>query len=321
MSIPVPVILTEENKIDQDTSESETPDQLSTTKRIKDADFRMIVITYNRPASLQRLLDSLNKADYLSDKVVIEVWIDRSKSNEIHGPTYETASKFVFDKGQITVHNHTKHAGLYGQWIDTWQPNEDTKEMAVILEDDISVSPLFYRYLKKVHARYDRRPEVNGFALQGISIKHGGAGGNLRAPLENVVFLYPILGSWGFSPRKDNWIKFRQWYKTASKDKNFKPLVPGILPTQWYQIFLKRGKTDGMWTMWHIYYAYSKKERTLYPNFPNKQGMTINWKESGIHYKKGQKNGDPLVTEWDSRLDNLPDEPIHLDANGRVVKY
>jgi hypothetical protein len=73
--------------------------------------------------------------------------------------------------------------------------------------------------------------------------------------------------------------------------------------------------------MWHIYYAYSKKERTLHPNFPNKQGMTINWKESGIHYKKGQKNGDPLVTEWDTRLDNLPDEPIHLDANGKVVKY
>ncbi|XP_071138986.1 uncharacterized protein [Mytilus edulis] len=287
--------------------------------RVTEVHLRIMVITYNRAESMLRLLKSLNNVDYLDDRVVLEIWVDRSKDGVIDKKTFDTARNFSFEKGFKTVHQQDKHVGIYGQWIDTWQPTADSKEIAVIFEDDITVSPFFYRYLKKVHARYDNRPEVNGYSLQGISIKHGGAGGNLHAPDNHVVFLYPIVGSWGFSPKKENWIEFQRWFAEARKNTSFQPYVPGILPTGWYKTFLKQGKTDSMWTMWHIFYAYSKKERTLYPNFPKNAGMTINWKEKGLHFAKTLKNTDPLVMEWDPRLDNLPEEPIHLDANGKIV--
>jgi hypothetical protein len=63
------------------------------------------------------------------------------------------------------------HVGLYGQWMGLWQPTEETKEMAVIFEDDLTVSPFFYRYLKNVHAKYGSVPYINSYALQ-CSMKH-----------------------------------------------------------------------------------------------------------------------------------------------------
>ncbi|XP_076080579.1 uncharacterized protein LOC143051580 [Mytilus galloprovincialis] len=288
---------------------------------IPDVDARIIVITFNRSHSLRRLLESLNKVDYLGDKVVIEIWIDRNKDNEFDEKSYVTAKNFNFDKGLKTINIQKKHAGIYGQWIWTWRPTKDTKEICVILEDDLSVSTFFYRYLKKVHAQYDHRPEVNGYALQAASLKHGGGKGPLQAPDENIVFLYPVLGSWGFSPSRDNWIGFQNWFREAHKNKTFLPLVPGILPTLWYKKELKAGTHENIWTMWQIYYAYSKNERTLYPNFPNKTGMTINWRENGLHFSKAVEVAGPLVESWDERIENLPVEPVHLDVNGTIVKY
>lgn len=92
------------------------------------------------------------------------------------------------------VHNHTKHVGIYGQWIGTWNPAPDSNEIAVILEDDLTVSRHFYQWLINVHRKYDDRTDLAGYALQGRSMKHGGAAGNLRGPDKDVCFMYPILG-------------------------------------------------------------------------------------------------------------------------------
>ena len=74
-------------------------------------DLRLIIITYNRPWSLQRLLTSFNEAEYFNDMVVIAIWIDRSKYGTIDDKTYQVATHFKLDKGDINVMNHTDHVG------------------------------------------------------------------------------------------------------------------------------------------------------------------------------------------------------------------
>ncbi|KAK3095592.1 hypothetical protein FSP39_016444, partial [Pinctada imbricata] len=288
----------------------------------KPLDFRIICMVFNRAHSLERLLNSLNTVDYMGAKVLVEVWLDRSRDDgSIDRSTYITASTFNFLHGDIRVHNHTRHVGIYGQWMGTWKPAPVSKEIAVFLEDDISVSPHLYRWLKNAHQKYDGRKEIAGYSLQGRSMKHNGAAGNLKAPKGQFCMLYKVVGSWGFSPQRENWLKYVEWYKKASKDLTFSPLVKGILPSHWYQIFIKQGKTESMWTMWHIYYTHINNEFTLYPSFPNNQGITINWQESGLHYQKKQtlKKGDPLLTKWNSTYDNLPDNPVKLDYGGIVI--
>lgn len=67
-------------------------------------DLRIIVVVYNRPQSLERLLNSLNEAHYFKHNVELEVWIDRSKKDgSIHNATYYAASKFKFLHGKYKV--------------------------------------------------------------------------------------------------------------------------------------------------------------------------------------------------------------------------
>jgi hypothetical protein len=61
----------------------------------------------------ERLLLSLNTVDYMSDKVTVEIWIDRSKEGRIHEQTYAVGHKFVFEKGSKTVTKHRKDLILY----------------------------------------------------------------------------------------------------------------------------------------------------------------------------------------------------------------
>ncbi|KAK3599751.1 hypothetical protein CHS0354_037231 [Potamilus streckersoni] len=232
---------------------------------------RIIVIVYNRASSLGRLLEYLNKANYYGDNVMLEVWIDRAKNGTIDAKTYNLARAFKFSHGDFKICNHTRHTGIYGQWMGTWKPSVNSSEIGIFLEDDLSVSPYFYKWLRVVHNKYHHLEHINGFALQGVSITHGlhAKSQYLDINKKHRTFLYPILGTWGFSPKVNNWLKFLDWYKDSVKDLTFHPIVEGIWPSEWYKIFLKNGKEYTMWEMWHIYHAWKSKELTLYSNFPD----------------------------------------------------
>lgn len=287
--------------------------------RRNNVDLRIIVLTFNRPQSLKRLLRSLNDAYYFNDTVVLEIWIDRSNDGNIHTETFLVASTVPFDKGEKSIYNHSKNVGLYGQWMGTWQPSEIMNEIGIIFEDDVSVSPWFYHYLKIVHQKYQHREDINGYSLQ-INIKHGKKNGILNVSQSNNVFLYPVIGTSGFSPKKNNWIKFTNWY--TKRNKYTLPLVPEIYkPTQWYKQFLIENKTHTMWTMWHIYFAHKNKEWTLYPNLPKNQAFSINWMEKGLHLDKTIRlKGDiKLLKDWEPKLNKLPENPIFIDTDGDQI--
>ena len=112
-------------------------------------DLRVIVIVYDRANSLKLCLHSLNEVDYLGDRVALDIWIDRSKkTGKIDADTYQVARDFNFTFGDVTVHNQSSHVGIIGQWLDSWQVTKDSKEIAVILEDDMTVGPHFWKWLK-----------------------------------------------------------------------------------------------------------------------------------------------------------------------------
>lgn len=287
----------------------------------KQYDLRIIVVVYNRAKSLLRLLTSLNEAEYDSDSVKLEVWIDRSEDDRIDSSTVETAKSFEFKHGEYSVIPHPHHVGIYGQWLTTWKPKVNSSEIAVILEDDLTVSPYFYKYLKLVHQQYDKNPEVNGYSLQGSSCKHSDKDtSTLEGPKGSPVFLYPVLGTWGFSPNRRNWVKFLDWFAVAYSNHSFQPYVPGSIVTRWYREFQKLGKTKSMWSIWHIYYAWKNKEFTLYSNFEGHAGLTANWLEPGLHYGKSKnKATNRLLTVWKPEYEHLPEKLVHLDMSGKII--
>ncbi|KAL4228460.1 hypothetical protein ACF0H5_011507 [Mactra antiquata] len=284
----------------------------------------IICMVLDRTKSLKRLLDSLNEAVYDKDEILLSVWIDRNKAGMYDYKTYQAANTFIFKHGDYKVNIHKQHVGLYGQWLKTYDFKDSYSKaaMVVFLEDDITVSPFFYKYLKIVHSKYDSQSDVNGYALQGTTTKHAsGSSDDLQGPKGQPVFKYPTLGTWGFSPNMPNWEKFLIWYDEKSRNKSFHPYVPFHKSTEWYKAHEKENTADRMWSIWHVYYAWLNKEYTIYSNFPNHQGLTTNWQEDGLHFTGAVGTmSNPLLTIWTFSYDMLPDKPVMLNNAGHIVK-
>jgi len=105
-----------------------------------------------------------------------------------------------------------RSAGIIGQWIDTWRPRADSDvELGLILEDDISVSPYAYRWLRAVHHAYRHRSDFAGATLASDQMKilSTTKKGPLAAPKKDTVLMYKGFDAWGFSPKNLHWRRFQ----------------------------------------------------------------------------------------------------------------
>ena len=139
--------------------------------------FRMIVLTYNRPHSLLRLLNSLENSDYTFHhnnpgwRLILEIRIDGGGGTEVKlregtellvlVPCWQgklvrrIAETFQFSGGEKVVHQSRENKGLSGSWRAawTWRP----QELFVILEDDVEMSVHWYRAAVNMWRRYGDR--------------------------------------------------------------------------------------------------------------------------------------------------------------------
>ncbi|KAL6277130.1 hypothetical protein ACE6H2_020731 [Prunus campanulata] len=139
------------------------------------------VLTFNRLESVARCLRSLAAADYLTDnKVQLHVYIDHfalgdassnvgQKLKESHR-ILEFLDGFEWKYGDKLIHYRTANAGLRAQWLEAWWPSSDN-EFAFVVEDDLEVSPLYYKFLRSLIVNYyynasNYRPYIYGASLQ-----------------------------------------------------------------------------------------------------------------------------------------------------------
>jgi hypothetical protein len=125
-------------------------------------DVRVIVLTIDRPKSLQKCLNSLDKLELDGHTTSMHIFIDRDKQNQTHNATVDVAKSFRWSKGPTIVHLQETHVGLYGQWVDSWRPKAGSNELALIIEDDIDVSPYAYRWVRLNHERHGHKDFISG---------------------------------------------------------------------------------------------------------------------------------------------------------------
>ncbi|KAK6138252.1 hypothetical protein DH2020_027999 [Rehmannia glutinosa] len=93
------------------------------------------------------------------------------------------------------------NAGLQAQWLEAWWPTSD-HEFAFVVEDDLEVSPLYYRFLKAVILNYyynasNFSPSIYGASLQRPRFVPGKHGNKMHLDGEARIFLYQLVGTWG----------------------------------------------------------------------------------------------------------------------------
>jgi hypothetical protein len=284
----------------------------------------------NRRHSFHRLWESLQQASYFGDRIDVNVWVDRNRTLHEDVDFVEQIKGLHWRHGVKSVHVWRRNAGIRAQWIDTWYHScgsveQQLRERAVILEDDLTVSPHFYRWLKAAHIAYSDDPRVASFTLTRASLcpakcadLAGGPGGDEAA----THFLSPLVGSWGLAPKASHWVEFRSWYHEAVATGK-KPYVDGVITTEWYKLFETQGRENSMWSAYHVKYvsdSANPKPYILYVKAPNGTTLASNYKEKGLHYKETASEPDhPLLIQWHDSMETFPTNPTTIDWHGRVV--
>lgn len=267
------------------------------------------MLTYDRVASLSRCLGSLAKADYGADKVNLHVFVDhfRNESGSVNRDFYldsklnETrqilsfVDEFEWRFGEKMVHYRTANVGLQAQWLEAWWPGSDD-EFAFVVEDDLEVSPLYYRFLRALISHYyynasNFSPSIYGISLQRPRFVPGKHGNKLQLPNDVNLFLYQLVGTWGQLLFPRPWKEFRLWYDTH-KAKSIKPYLDGMVTTGWYK---KMG--ERIWTPWFIKFIHSRSYFNIYTNFQHERALSISHRDAGVNYGKPAGPDSYLIDE------------------------
>ena len=313
------------NFVDPKTVEARTPQVLKPEEQaFSGTTFTIVILTMNRLASLQRLVQSLLHPNCDYDKfggmtIDLVFHIDRPKNDddEMWLQTIRwTENEVSWPHGRVVSLVANENMGLRKAWLEAWHPSSET-DRAIILEDDITVSPLWFRWVNAAYDVYSNNDRVAGFSLQRQDLvpsstrKHGVPTNN------NEPFLYSLIGSIGFAPNARIWADFVEWANCAIEHE-VDVYVDGLVTSEWWRKLDHRG----MWTQHMIYYMNENNLYCLY-QFPSDdtQVLALHWKEKGEHFHgKSVKPSQDLVVDSQKIGDFMfPPIPNHYDWGANLV--
>ncbi|MBR5377276.1 MAG: glycosyltransferase [Lachnospiraceae bacterium] len=227
----------------------------------------IVLIAYNRPDALKRLLGSVKGAYYGEEKdIVLIISVDGGGSEEV----LQAAEGFEWEHGIKKVVRHEKNLGLKRHVLECGDYASEYGSV-LMLEDDLTVSEGFYSYALK--------------ALQFASEKKGIGGISLYNHLLNVHAREPfyaiddgydnyylqLASSWGQVYSKEMWEGFRKWLA----DNDGKDLASKDMPanvSSW---------SESSWLKYNIRYLIEKDLYFIYPRI----SLSTNFMEEGSHSK------------------------------------
>ncbi|CAG8798407.1 22337_t:CDS:2, partial [Gigaspora margarita] len=292
------------------------------------------VITQDRPQSLSRLIQSLNSSIYFGDNVHLTINIDRSADLV----TVKYCQTFEWPFGQKNIRYRIIQGGLVTAVSESYYPSTND-DYAIILEDDIEVSPFYYIWAKYIILKYRYGIDQNlvgrmfGISLYNIRISELNMTG--RQPFNATKILqdtkYPnqspylsqVPCSWGALYFPEIWREFHDYLSARLADVSGLKLQRIVVPES------RSGRWGQSWKRYMIELIYLRGYVMLYPNYQNHTSFSTNYAEKGVHFKKKKiSNAEllvPLMKEDillkglpGNHLPNFNDLPA-LDLWGHVI--
>ena len=276
-------------------------DATKLTNPLPESTFKIIILTQRRHWSLKRLLNSLNAANYTGHNIHIEIRVDKYDSED-HRKTLEIARAFKFEHGTVDVHENTRTRGLQYAWFDAWTPQSDT-ERAIILEDDLEVSPLWFTWLQQAWIKYGSRDDLGSISICKQPLR--ASDGKQIDKRVDSPFLYKMIGSWGFSPNAKYWKPFVEWVRKVDI-KTINIDVVGTVTTAWHKA------SPDSWEQFYIWWCNKHSLYAMYVH-PRDGALVAHWGEPGVHYSGQAKRNVNLIRQTEPALENFPTELVHYD--------
>ena len=224
----------------------------------------IVVVGYNRPKSLARLLKSLSKATYPNKPILLIISIDYSENNY---DVLKVAEIFQWDFGEKKVIQHDTNLGLR-KHIITCSSIAMEYGSVIVLEDDLYVSPCFYHYTSQALFFSSNKNYIGGVSLYNHQLNvHTGAN---FSPIEDGYdnWYFQFASSWGQAYTGNQFNLFLSWY-TGNPQIASRNDVPNYVKS-W---------SDKSWLKYYITYLVDTNKYFLYP----KISLSTNYGEQGTH--------------------------------------
>lgn len=249
-------------------------------------DLAIVVVGYNRPQCLSRLLDSLNRVAFDGHRVPLIISLDRSGNQAV----LQVAESFTWNHGDKTVRTFPQRLGLKQHILTCGDLTRDFEHL-VVLEDDLYVSQNLYRFAVQAVACYRDEDRVAGIGLYSPLWNEAchRPFGPLDDPFDTYFMQYAC--SWGQIWSREKWTPFRDWYLQHGDDFRPDPAIPPNV-SRW---------SDHSWLKHHIRYCIETRRFFVYPRV----GLTTNFSEQGQHNVGGENGYQVPLQEAHSRTYNF----------------
>ena len=236
------------------------------TPKIEKDKLAIVVVGYNKPIGLSRLLSALNSACYETDDVPLVISIDASGNEKV----YSIARNFEWKHGTKYVNIETERLGLKKHIFQCGSFTRFFKGV-IVLEDDLFVSPFFYHYSCITIEKYGNNEKVAGISL--YSEETNGFVGLPFQPVVNGfdVFAWQTVCSWGEIWNERMWNSFISWLDKW--DGNFEPIDMIDRIKQWSRA----------WSKYYYAYMILNDKYFIYPY----QALSTNFNDAGGEHGGG----------------------------------
>ena len=224
----------------------------------------IIVPAYNRPKLLQRLLRSLLTSDYPPD-VRLVIVIDA-------GGRYQTAVEKIanvcqWPHGEKRVIVHERNLGLIGNIFFCGDLTQ-TYGNIILLEDDLYVSPQFYRFTQAAMQSFSHDARIAEISLN--SLAFNGYTKHFFAPLLDGADTFLMQVSWyqGQAYSAEMWRNFQTWRKRPTRTQPLHDSFDQFDAQEWFPIKMR--------------YLVETDRYYVFP----RESLTTNFGDVGIHFSK-----------------------------------
>ena len=248
-------------------------------KRFDNIRIPIIIVAFNRPKALERLLNSLLKASYPGE-VELVISVDggveaggqggmeeekRGKGEEVR----RVASGFEWPFGEKKLIFHEKNLGLRRHVISCGELSRDY-DGVIVLEDDLYVAPDFYEYTLQAFDFYKDDPIIAGISLYSHAYNETSQFPFRPLADDSDVFFMQYAPSLGQFWTRANWSSFKSWYDGLPEKEDIAGLPPNII--LW---------PDSSWKKYFIAYIIEKQQYFVYPRY----SLTTLFSDEGTHMR------------------------------------
>ena len=234
----------------------------------------IVVVGFNRPQSITRLLNTLSSARYDFTNTNLVLSIDHSNCDRGRN-VRELCNEFNWRHGEKRLLIREQNLGLRAHMLQVGKLSQDYGSI-IVLEDDLSVGPDFYKYACEALEFCEADERIAGVSLY----DHRTNFLNLL-PFQPVVdgydnYYLQIAQSWGQAWTARQWQGFQSWYESLDQgQKNKIPPTTVIHPNvmNW---------PSSSWLKYFIGYLVETEKYFFYP----RSAHSTNNSDSGTHVGK-----------------------------------